>query len=223
VGNKILEVKGLTASVEGTVLFKDVNFQIEKNDKVAFLSRDPRAMTALFEIINGNRKADAGEYDWGQTITTAYLPLDNSAFFNTDYNLVDWLGQYSNDSSEIYIKGFLGKMLFSGEEVLKQASVLSGGEKIRCMIARMMLTDANTLVLDSPTNHLDLESIQAFNNTLQNFKGVILMASHDHEFIQTVCNRVIELTPNGIIDKMMDYDDYITDEKVAAARERLYN
>jgi ATPase subunit of ABC transporter with duplicated ATPase domains len=223
VGNKILEVKGLSASVEGTVLFKDVNFQIEKGDKVAFLSRDPRAMTALFEIINGNRKADAGEYDWGQTITTAYLPLDNSAFFNTDYNLVDWLGQYSNDSSEIYIKGFLGKMLFSGEEVLKQASVLSGGEKIRCMIARMMLTDANTLVLDSPTNHLDLESIQAFNNTLQNFKGVILMASHDHEFIETVCNRVIELTPNGIIDKMMDYDDYITDEKVAAARERLYN
>jgi ATPase subunit of ABC transporter with duplicated ATPase domains len=223
VGNKILEVKGLSASVDGTVLFNDVNFQIEKNDKVAFLSRDPRAMTALFEIINGNRKADAGEYDWGQTITTAYLPLDNSAFFNTDYNLVDWLGQYSNDSSEIYIKGFLGKMLFSGEEVLKQASVLSGGEKIRCMIARMMLTDANTLVLDSPTNHLDLESIQAFNNTLQNFKGVILMASHDHEFIQTVCNRVIELTPNGIIDKMMDYDDYITDEKVAAARERLYN
>jgi ATPase subunit of ABC transporter with duplicated ATPase domains len=223
VGNKILEVKGLSASVDGTVLFNDVNFQIEKNDKVAFLSRDPRAMTALFEIINGNRKADAGEYDWGQTITTAYLPLDNSAFFNTDYNLVDWLGQYSNDSSEIYIKGFLGKMLFSGEEVFKQASVLSGGEKIRCMIARMMLTDANTLVLDSPTNHLDLESIQAFNNTLQNFKGVILMASHDHEFIQTVCNRVIELTPNGIIDKMMDYDDYITDEKVAAARERLYN
>jgi ATPase subunit of ABC transporter with duplicated ATPase domains len=222
VGNKILEVKGLSASVDGTVLFSDVNFQIEKGDKVAFLSRDPRAMTALFEIINGNRKADAGEYDWGQTITTAYLPLDNSAFFNTDYNLVDWLGQYSSDSSEIYIKGFLGKMLFSGEEVLKQASVLSGGEKIRCMIARMMLTDANTLVLDSPTNHLDLESIQAFNNTLQTFKGVILMASHDHEFIQTVCNRVIELTPNGIIDKMMDYDDYITDEKVAAARERLY-
>jgi ATPase subunit of ABC transporter with duplicated ATPase domains len=222
VGNKILEVKGLSASVDGTVLFNDVNFQIEKGDKVAFLSRDPRAMTALFEIINGKRKADAGEYDWGQTITTAYLPLDNSAFFNTDYNLVDWLGQYSSDSSEIYIKGFLGKMLFSGEEVLKQASVLSGGEKIRCMIARMMLTDANTLVLDSPTNHLDLESIQAFNNTLQTFKGVILMASHDHEFIQTICNRVIELTPNGIIDKMMDYDDYITDEKVAAARERMY-
>ena len=223
VGNKILEVKGLKASVDGEVLFDDVNFQIEKGDKVAFLSRDPRAMTALFEIINGKRQADAGTYEWGQTITSAYLPLDNSAFFQTDLNLVDWLCQYSSDSSEIYLKGFLGKMLFSGEEVLKKASVLSGGEKIRCMIARMMLTDANTLVLDSPTNHLDLESIQAFNNTLQNFKGVILMASHDHEFIQTVCNRIIELTPHGIIDKMMDYDDYVEDEKVAAARERLYN
>ncbi len=217
-GNKILEVHGLTASVDGETLFKDVNFQIEKGDKVVFLSHDPRAMTALFEIINGKRKADAGTYDWGQTITTAYLPLDNSEFFNTDMNLVDWLCQYS----EIYLKGFLGKMLFSGEEVLKKASVLSGGEKMRCMIARMMLRNANTMVLDSPTNHLDLESIQAFNNTLQSFKGNILLSSHDHEFIQTVCNRIIELTPNGIIDKMMDYDDYITDEKVAATRERLY-
>ena len=222
VGNKILEVKGLTASQDGDILFHDVNFQIEKGDKVAFLSRDPRAMTALFEIIMGKRHADAGEFAWGQTITTAYLPLDNNPFFNTDMNLVDWLCQYSKDSSEIYLKGFLGKMLFSGEEVLKKASVLSGGEKIRCMIARMMLTDANTLVLDSPTNHLDLESIQAFNNTLQAYPGIILMSSHDHEFIQTVCNRMIELTPNGIIDKMMDYDDYITDERVAAAKERLY-
>ncbi len=221
-GNKILEVHGLTASVDGETLFKDVNFQIEKGDKVVFLSHDPRAMTALFEIINGKRKADAGTYDWGQPITTAYLPLDNSEFFNTDMNLVDWLCQYSDDSSEIYLKGFLGKMLFSGEEVLKKASVLSGGEKMRCMIARMMLRNANTMVLDSPTNHLDLESIQAFNNTLQSFKGNILLSSHDHEFIQTVCNRIIELTPNGIIDKMMDYDDYITDEKVAATRERLY-
>lgn len=221
-GNKILEVKGLTASVEGDVLFKDVNFQVEKGDKIAFLSHDPRAMTALFEIIMGNRKPDEGSYDWGQTITTAYLPLDNSDFFNTDMNLVDWLCQFSDDSSEIYLKGFLGKMLFSGEEVLKKASVLSGGEKMRCMIARMMMKDANTLVLDSPTNHLDLESIQAFNNTLQGFKGNILMSSHDHEFIQTVCNRIIELTPNGIIDKMMDYDDYITDERVIATRERLY-
>ncbi|MDE6091032.1 MAG: ATP-binding cassette domain-containing protein [Duncaniella sp.] len=221
-GNKILEVKGLTASVDGELLFKDVNFQVEKGDKIAFLSHDPRAMTALFEIITGNRKADEGTYEWGQTITTAYLPLDNSAFFNCDLNLVDWLSQYSNDSSEIYLKGFLGKMLFSGEEVLKKASVLSGGEKMRCMIARMMMTDANTLVLDSPTNHLDLESIQAFNNTLQAFKGNILLSSHDHEFIQTVCNRIIELTPNGTIDKLMDYDDYITDEKVAATREKLY-
>ena len=221
-GNKILEVHGLTASVDGELLFKDVNFQIEKGDKVAFLSHDPRAMTALFEIINGNRKPDEGTYDWGQTITTAYLPLDNSDFFNTDLNLVDWLCQFSNDSSEIYLKGFLGKMLFSGEEVLKKASVLSGGEKMRCMIARMMLRDANTMVLDSPTNHLDLESIQAFNNTLQAFKGCLLLASHDHEFIQTVCNRIIELTPGGIIDKMMNYDDYITDERVLAARERLY-
>lgn len=222
VGNKILEVHGLGASVDGEVLFKDVNFQIEKGDKVAFLSHDPRAMTALFEIVMGNRKADEGTYDWGQTITTAYLPLDNSQFFNTDMNLVDWLCQFSDDSSEIYLKGFLGKMLFSGEEVLKKASVLSGGEKMRCMISKMMLRNANTMVLDSPTNHLDLESIQAFNNTLQAFKGVVLMSSHDHEFIQTVCNRIIELTPNGIIDKMMDYDDYITDEKVAAVRESLY-
>ncbi len=222
-GNKILEVHGLTASVDGELLFKDVNFTIEKDDKVAFLSHDPRAMTALFEIITGNRKPDEGSYDWGQTITTAYLPLDNSSFFNTDLNLVDWLCQWSNDSSEIYLKGFLGKMLFSGEEVLKKASVLSGGEKMRCMIARMMMKDANTLILDSPTNHLDLESIQAFNNTLQTFKGNILFASHDHEFIQTVATRIIELTPNGIIDKMMDYDDYITDERVASARERLYS
>ena len=221
-GNKILEVKGLSASIDGEILFNDVNFQIEKGDKVAFLSHDPRAMTALFEIICGNRQPDSGTYEWGQTITTAYLPLDNSQFFNTDMNLVDWLCQFSDDSSEIYLKGFLGKMLFSGEEVLKKASVLSGGEKMRCMIARMMLRDANTMVLDSPTNHLDLESIQAFNNTLQSFKGNILMSSHDHEFIQTVCTRIIELTPNGIIDKMMDYDDYITDERVQAAREKLY-
>lgn len=221
-GNKILEAKGLSATVDGDLLFSDVNFQIEKDDKVVFLSRDPRAMTAFFEIINGNRKADSGTYEWGQTITTAYLPLDNTPFFNTDLNLVDWLCQYSNDSSEIYLKGFLGKMLFSGEEVLKKASVLSGGEKMRCMIAKMMMTDANTLVLDSPTNHLDLESIQAFNNTLQAFKGNVLMSSHDHEFIQTVCNRVIELTPNGIIDKIMDFDDYLSDEKVLAAREKMY-
>ena len=221
-GNKILELHGLTASVDGDVLFRDLNLTIEKNDKVVFLSHDPRAMTALFEIITGNRKPDSGSFEWGQTITTAYLPLDNSAFFNTDLNLVDWLCQFSNDTSEIYLKGFLGKMLFSGEEVLKKASVLSGGEKMRCMIAKMMMTNANTLILDTPTNHLDLESIQAFNNTLQAFKGNIIMSSHDHEFIQTVCNRMVELTPNGIIDKMMDYDDFISDEKVLALKEKLY-
>ena len=221
-GNKILELHGLTASVDGDVLFRDLNLTIEKNDKVIFLSHDPRAMTALFEIITGNRKPDSGSFEWGQTITTAYLPLDNSAFFNTDLNLVDWLCQFSNDTSEIYLKGFLGKMLFSGEEVLKKASVLSGGEKMRCMIAKMMMTNANTLILDTPTNHLDLESIQAFNNTLQAFKGNIIMSSHDHEFIQTVCNRMVELTPNGIIDKMMDYDDFISDEKVLALKEKLY-
>ena len=221
-GNKILELHGLTASVDGDVLFRDLNLTIEKNDKVVFLSHDPRAMTALFEIITGNRKPDSGTFEWGQTITTAYLPLDNSAFFNTDLNLVDWLCQVSNDTSEIYLKGFLGKMLFSGEEVLKKASVLSGGEKMRCMIAKMMMTNANTLILDTPTNHLDLESIQAFNNTLQAFKGNIIMSSHDHEFIQTVCNRMVELTPNGIIDKMMDYDDFISDEKVLALKEKLY-
>lgn len=222
-GNKILELHGLTASVDGEILFKDLNLTIEKNDKVVFLSRDPRAMTALFEIINGRRKPDSGTFEWGQTITTAYLPLDNSEYFNTDLNLVDWLSQFSNDTSEIYLKGFLGKMLFSGEDVLKKASVLSGGEKMRCMIAKMMMTDANTLILDTPTNHLDLESIQAFNNTLQAFKGNIIMSSHDHEFIQTICNRMVELTPNGIIDKMMDYDDYIVDEKVLALKEKLYS
>lgn len=221
-GNKILEVKGLTKSVEGTLLFKDVNFSVEKDDKIVFLSRDPRAMSALFDIICGCDKADEGTFEWGQTITTAYLPIDNTSFFNTDLNLVDWLAQFSDDTSELYLKGFLGKMLFSGEELQKSAGVLSGGEKMRCMIARMMLRNANTMVLDSPTNHLDLESIQAFNNTLKVFKGNVLLASHDHEFIQTVCNRIIELTPNGIIDKMMDYDDYITDEKVKALRERLY-
>lgn len=221
-GNKILEVRGLEKSVDGALLFKDVNFTVEKDDKIVFLSRDPRAMTAFFEIINDVVKADKGTFEWGQTITTAYLPLDNSAFFNTDMNLIDWLAQFSEDTSELYLKGFLGKMLFSGEELLKSASVLSGGEKMRCMIARMMMKNANTMILDSPTNHLDLESIQAFNNTLKAFKGNILMSSHDHEFIETVCNRVIELTPNGIIDKMMDYDDYITDERVKALREKLY-
>ena len=222
-GNMVLEVAGLGKTLEdGTVLFKDVNFNVEKNDKIVFLSRDPRAMTSFFEIINDHDKAHEGTYNWGITITHAYLPLDNSEFFNTDLNLVDWLGQYSDDTLESYIRGFLGKMLFAGEEIFKKASVLSGGEKMRCMIARMMLRNANVMVLDSPANHLDLESIQAFNNTLVNFKGNVLMASHDREFIQTVCNRIIELTPRGIIDKQMDYDDYVTSEEIKVLRERLY-
>ena len=223
-GNMVLEVKGLSKTLEdGTVLFKDVNFNVEKGDKIAFISRDPRAMTALFEIINDNMKADSGTYNWGITITHAYLPLDNSEFFNTDLKLVDWLAQYSPDTTESFVRGYLGRMLFAGEEIYKKASVLSGGEKMRCMISRMMLKNANVMVLDSPANHLDLESIQAFNNSLQGFKGNVLMSSHDHAFIQTVCNRIIELTPNGIIDKVMEYDDYLDDANVKAAQERLYN
>ena len=222
-GNKILEVKGLTAYADdGTLLFRDLNFNVEKDDKIVFISRDPRAMTALFQIINGEEKAAEGTYEWGQTITEAYLPLDNSEYFNTDMNLVEWLSQFAADTNEVYLKGFLGRMLFSGEEILKSASVLSGGEKMRCMISRMMLKNANVLVLDSPTNHLDLESIQAFNNTLKVFKGNVLFTSHDHEFIQTVATRVIELTPNGIIDKIMDYDDYITDPTVAELKAKYY-
>ncbi len=221
-GNKILEVKGLTKSVEGQLLFRDLNFNVEKDDKIVFISRDPRAMTALFSIINDEMKADEGTYEWGQTITTAYLPLDNSSYFDTDLNLVEWLSQFAKDTNEVYLKGFLCRMLFSGEEILKKASVLSGGEKMRCMISKMMMLDANTLILDTPTNHLDLESIQAFNNTLKAYRGNVLFASHDHEFIQTVANRIIELTPNGIIDKIMDYDDYITDPIVADMRQKLY-
>ena len=222
-GNKILEVKGLTAYADdGTLLFRDLNFNVEKDDKIVFISRDPRAMTALFQIINGEEKPAEGTYEWGQTITEAYLPLDNTAFFNTDMNLVEWLSQFAADTNEVYLKGFLGRMLFSGEEILKSASVLSGGEKMRCMISRMMLKNANPLVLDSPTNHLDLESIQAFNNTLKTFKGNVLFTSHDHEFIQTVANRIIELTPGGIIDKIMDYDDYIVDPTVAELKAKYY-
>ena len=222
-GNQILEVSGLTKTLEdGTVLFRDVNFNVEKGDKIVFLSHDPRAMTALFEIINENMKPDSGTFNWGVTITTAYLPLDNTSFFNTDLNLVDWLSQFG-EGNEVYIKSFLGRMLFSGEEVLKKASVLSGGEKMRCMIARMQLRNANCLILDTPTNHLDLESIQAFNNNLKTYKGNILFSSHDHEFIQTVANRIIELTPNGIIDKMMEYDEYITSDHIKELRAKMYN
>ena len=221
-GNQILEVSGLRATTDdGEVLFNDVNFNVEKGDKIVFLSRDPRAMTALFEIINENRKPDAGKFAWGVTITTAYLPLDNTSFFENDLNLVDWLSQFG-EGNEVYMKSFLGRMLFSGEEVLKKANVLSGGEKMRCMIARMQLRNANCLILDTPTNHLDLESIQAFNNNLKLYKGNVLFASHDHEFIQTVANRIIELTPNGIIDKMMEYDEYITSEHIKEMRARMY-
>ena len=221
-GNQILEVSGLSKKTEeGVVLFNDVNFNVEKGDKVVFLSRNPRAMTAFFEIINGNMKPDAGTFNWGVTITTAYLPLDNSDFFNTDLNLVDWLSQFG-EGNEVYMKGFLGRMLFSGEEVLKKVSVLSGGEKMRCMIARMQLRNANCLILDTPTNHLDLESIQAFNNNLKTYRGNILFSSHDHEFIQTVANRIIELTPNGIIDKMMEYDEYITSDHIKELRAKMY-
>ncbi len=222
-GNQILEVEGLKATdTDGTVLFDNVSFNIEKGEKVVFLSHSPKAMTALFEIINGNREPDAGTYKWGVTITTAYLPLDNTEFFNSDKNLVEWLSQYG-PGNEVAMKGYLGRMLFSGEEVMKKVNVLSGGEKMRCMIARMQLKNANCLILDAPTNHLDLESIQAFNNNLIGFKGNILFASHDHEFIQTVANRIIELTPSGTIDKLMDYDDYIYNEQIKEQKARMYN
>lgn len=222
VGNKILEVRNLSKTIEGECLFRDVEFAVEKDDKIAFVSKDPRAMTALMEIITGNMKPDTGDYTWGVTITSAYLPLDNSAYFDVEMRLIDWLAQFSNDTSETFLRGFLGKMLFSGEDIYKNVKVLSGGEKMRCMIAKMMLNNANVLVLDSPVNHLDLESIQAFNNTLKTFKGIVLLNSHDHEFIQTVCNRVIELTPSGIVDKRMDFDDYITNEDIKAQLATMY-
>jgi ATPase subunit of ABC transporter with duplicated ATPase domains len=222
-GDKILEVKGMSAVADdGKLLFKDVDFYANKGDKIVFLSKDPRAMTAFFEIINNKQKPSSGGFEWGQTITTAYLPLDNSPFFRSELSLFDWLCQFTTDTTDVYIRGYLGKMLFAGDEINKKVNVLSGGEKMRCMISKMMLLDANALILDTPTNHLDLESIQAFNNNLVKFPGNIFMSSHDHEFIQTVCNRIIELTPNGIIDKLMDYDDYIVDEKVQALREKMY-
>ena len=221
-GNQILEVNNLKAvDSDGTVLFDHVDFNIEKGEKVVFLSHNPKAMTALFEIINGNRTADAGEYKWGVTITTAYLPLDNTKYFDTDKNLVEWLSQYGA-GNEVVMKGFLGRMLFKQEEVEKKVNVLSGGEKMRCMIARMQLQNANCLILDTPTNHLDLESIQAFNNNLCGFKGNILFASHDHEFIETVANRIIELTPKGTIDKLMSYDEYIYDDTIKAMKAKMY-
>jgi len=221
-GNQILEVEGLTAiEDDGTVLFENLSFTVEKGEKVVFLSHNPRAMTALFEIINGNREPQAGTYKWGVTITTAYLPVDNTAFFKSDKNLVEWLSQYG-EGNDVFFKGYLGRMLFSGEEVLKKVNVLSGGEKMRCMIARMQLKNANCLILDTPTNHLDLESIQAFNNNLKLFKGNILFASHDHEFIQTIADRIIELGPKGHIDKLMEYDDYVHSDDIKELRGKIY-
>jgi ATPase subunit of ABC transporter with duplicated ATPase domains len=221
-GNNILEVKGLTKSLNGNLLFKNLSFTMQKDDKIVFLSRDTRAMTALFEILKGHDKADSGTFEWGQTILKAYLPLEYEELFQSDMTLMEWLAQYSTDTHEAYLRGFLGKMLFAGEEIFKKTNVLSGGEKVRCMISRMMTRNANVMLLDTPTNHLDLESIQAFNNTLIKFKGNILMSSHDHEFIQTVCNRIIEIGPKGMIDKLMDYDDYISDEKLKEQRSKLY-
>ena len=221
-GNQILEVEGLKAVDEdGTLLFDNLSFNVEKGQKVVFLSHNPRAMTALFEIINGNREAQAGTYKWGITITTAYLPLDNSSFFQSDKNLVEWLSQFG-EGNEVFFKGYLGRMLFSGEEVLKKVNVLSGGEKMRCMIARMQLKNANCLILDTPTNHLDLESIQAFNNNLRQFKSNVLFASHDHEFINTVANRIIELGPKGNIDKLMTYDEYIASDPIKELRKKIW-
>jgi len=221
-GDKILDIEGLAASIDGEVVFKDVDFVANKGEKIVFLSRDPRAMTAFFEIINGHLEPDAGIFQWGQTITSAYLPLDNAEFFDSDMTLFDWFCQFTSDTTEIFVRSYLGRMLFAGDEIFKKVNVLSGGEKMRCMIAKMMLANANVLILDTPTNHLDLESIQAFNNNLQRFPGNVFMSSHDHEFISTVCDRIIELTPNGIIDKLMNYDDYISDERIQEQREKLY-
>ncbi len=221
-GNQVLEVNDLKAETEaGEVLFSKLTFNVERGDKIVFLSHDPRAMTALFEILEGNRQAAQGNFKWGVTITTAYLPLDNTAYFNTSMPMLDWLEQFGT-GNEVYFKAFLGRMLFKDEEIQKPVNVLSGGEKMRCMIARMQLKNANCLILDTPTNHLDMESIQAFNNNLKQFKGNVLFASHDHEFINTVANRIIELTPNGIIDKLMNYEDYIHDERIRELRRRLY-
>ncbi len=221
-GNNILEVKNLSKTIDGKTLFKNLTFTVNKNDKIVFLSRDTRAMTILFEILKGHMEPDHGTFEWGQTIVKAYLPLEYESLFQKEIMLTDWLGQFSEDTTEMYLRGFLGKMLFSGEEIYKKANVLSGGEKVRCMIARMMIRNANVMLLDTPTNHLDLESIQAFNNTLIKFKGNILMSSHDHEFIQTVCNRIIEIAPKGMLDKQMDYDEFIVDEKLKEIREKLY-
>lgn len=225
-GDQILEINNLSASVDGEVLFKDMHLNLKKGDKIGVFSRNSKAVTQFFEIITGNAQADSGEYNWGITTTQAYLPLDNTDFFKEDINLVDWLRQYTESDEERheeYMRGFLGKMLFSGDEALKKSSVLSGGEKMRCMFSRMMLLRANVLIMDEPTGHLDLESITALNNSLQNFKGTILMASHDHELIQTTCDRIIELTPNGIIDRYMTYDEFLEDSRVKELKAEMYS
>ena len=224
-GDQILNIEGLEASIDGEVVFKNVDINLKKGDKVVIYSKDSRASTAFYEILNGKQKADAGTYNWGVTTNQSYLPLDNSEFFENDYTLVDWLRQWvktEEEREEVYIRGFLGKMIFSGEEALKTSRVLSGGEKVRCMLSRMMMMRANVLMLDEPTNHLDLESITTFNNSLKNFKGTVLFTTHDHEFAQTVANRVIELTPSGVIDRYMTFDEYMEDKKIKEQREKMY-
>jgi ATPase subunit of ABC transporter with duplicated ATPase domains len=224
-GDQILNVEGLSASLDGEILFKNIDINLAKGDKVVVYSKDSRATTAFYEIINDNLKPDSGKFQWGVTTNQSYLPLDNEKFFDTTMSLVDWLRQWAKteeEREEVFIRGFLGKMLFSGEEALKKANVLSGGEKVRCMLSRMMMIRANVLMLDEPTNHLDLESITAFNNSLKNFKGTVLLTTHDHEFAQTVGNRVIELTPNGVIDRYMTFDEYMNDKKIREMREKMY-
>lgn len=227
VGNQILNVDKLTKSVEGRVLFNNVTFTVNKGDKIALLSRDPLAVTSFFEIISGKENADGGNFEWGTTVTYAYLPQENSEYFSGDLNLMDWLRQYVpphvTDVDEPFLRGFLGKMLFSGEDVMKKTNVLSGGEKVRCMISRMMLQNPNVILLDQPTNHLDLESIQSFNEQCTDYKGIVLLTSHDHTFMETVANRVIELTPKGIIDRLMTFDEYLADERVKSLKEEMYN
>lgn len=226
-GDQILNVQNLSTSIDGEVLFKDVHLNMAKGDKVVVFSKDSRATTAFYEILNGNQKPDSGEFDWGITTTQSYLPADNHEFFeNKDLNLVDWLRQWAKteeERDEVYIRGFLGKMIFSGEEALKKCNVLSGGEKVRCMLSRMMMMRANVLMLDEPTNHLDLESITAFNNSLKNFKGSVLFTTHDHEFAQTVGNRIFEITPNGVIDRYMTFDEYLDDPKIKEQRAKMYS
>ncbi|WP_420573216.1 ABC-F family ATP-binding cassette domain-containing protein [Kordia sp.] len=224
-GDQILNIEGLKASIDGEILFQNVDINLAKGDKVAVISKNSRATSAFYEIINGNLKADEGEYKWGVTTSQAYLPVDNSEFFDNDLTLVDWLRQWSKteeEREEVFVRGFLGKMIFSGEEALKTARVLSGGEKVRCMLSRMMMIRANVLMLDEPTNHLDLESITAFNNSLKNFKGTVLFTTHDHEFAQTVANRIIELTPTGVIDRYLTFDDYMGDKKIKEQRDKMY-